>query len=592
MTLVDLERPLQLGQLRARRTIEPPQGERGQDVFVGGQRRSGLRVELTGLLHAGGSEERRPRAPGRRLIDPTRRLVAATGVELGQRKSQYGTARLDRVRDASHHPIDALLQQGRVLVLGQVLHLVEQSLERLQSVDLRAELVQAVDLPTGRNRVCEQARALDGAMLHRAAQIADAGAALDRLLPFADDVGCERERGGDEEHRHRHRGPRPSRDEARCPIDGTDPSRADRLSGEVSLELVGELSARSDPPRRVLLERSQQDRLQVAVPTRQTQRRGVVQGDAADEALRVFERERRAAGDRFMDRGAERVDVATRVERRSVALESLGRHVGERSGEHTLARYARIGLGPGQAEVDEDRHPVVEDHVGRLDVAMDHTGAMRGGERASDLSADLRPLPRSERRLQDFETGSAQPLHRQVQSSLILPQGVDRHDVRMLQRTRHLRLSPESQACLALRPHRVVEDLERDQPPERLLLREIDPTASPGAERGDEPELAESFERQLVRRHGRRSQRPRYHIVQLEPALDRAGDPLVSTTKVFQRDGRACVPLVEELAQHLERAWIEIVPIGVGQRHVAVSDRSGSSPPASARERSARGREY
>ena len=86
--------------------------------------------------------------------------------------------------------------------------------------------------------------------------------------------------------------------------------------------------------------------------------------------------ERRCAGDDAVDRGGQRVDVRGRGRR--PALEHLGCRIGDGRADQALGRLVAAG-DPRDAEVGEQRLTEGRDeHVGRLDVAMQHTGPVGG----------------------------------------------------------------------------------------------------------------------------------------------------------------------------------------------------------------------
>ena len=81
---------------------------------------------------------------------------------------------------------------------------------------------------------------------------------------------------------------------------------------------------------------------------------------------------------------------------RLLAGEPLGGDVGEGSG-HVALRGQRLGLAhPGEAEVEQagrDALPLGEEHVGRLDVAVQDPLGVRVRQRLADLRARLDRVP-------------------------------------------------------------------------------------------------------------------------------------------------------------------------------------------------------
>ena len=122
----------------------------------------------------------------------------------------------------------------------------------------------------------------------------------------------------------------------------------------------------------------------------------------------------------------------------------LGRGVAEALGRNAVPP---IGEVLGDAEVGQIRVPVVvEEHVGRLHVAVDRVGAVRRGERAGELIHDPRRVLRV--RLPAYEdvleAAAAHPSHHEVRATAVAPVVVERNDVRVLQPGNGLRLLLES----------------------------------------------------------------------------------------------------------------------------------------------------
>lgn len=126
---------------------------------------------------------------------------------------------------------------------------------------------------------------------------------------------------------------------------------------------------------------------------------------AVDDLQRVLSWERHPAGEHLVEGDAERVEVGAVVGRPVGASGLLGRQVGQGALEGRAALLRR-GEAGGQAEVAELDHPGVEvdEHVGRLDVLVDHLGGVdlpedvgqRGGGAQEGL--DLHSLLADDRR--------------------------------------------------------------------------------------------------------------------------------------------------------------------------------------------------
>jgi hypothetical protein len=93
---------------------------------------------------------------------------------------------------------------------------------------------------------------------------------------------------------------------------------------------------------------------------------------------------------------------------------------------------------------------LIEQNIGWLDVAMQHAALVRvmhrAGHRRQQLRGPARPLrvPRLAGRVQLAEVAALDEFHAEVMLPLVLPNLVDRHDVRMVEVRRGLRLRPKS----------------------------------------------------------------------------------------------------------------------------------------------------
>ena len=114
---------------------------------------------------------------------------------------------------------------------------------------------------------------------------------------------------------------------------------------------------------------------------------------ARDDRLRARPGERRLAGEHLVQHRAERVDVAARVDR-ALAHRLLGAHVLRRAEREARLRHAlrrrRCCTRERDAEVGDERVPVLQQDVLRLDVAMDDAVPVRVVERVGDLARDAR----------------------------------------------------------------------------------------------------------------------------------------------------------------------------------------------------------
>ena len=155
----------------------------------------------------------------------------------------------------------------------------------------------------------------------------------------------------------------------------------DRAAGQVTVQVVGQFRGRGVPPRRLLLQALQADRLQVAgdpgVDLRGGRRRSLpdLQQGLGDRPAR----ERRPARQEGIEDGPQAVHVGRRRHRPALPRRLLGGHVrrrpDDRAGEGQLA-------GPadplGQPEVaDEGPALFVEQDIGRLEVAVQNAPPVR-----------------------------------------------------------------------------------------------------------------------------------------------------------------------------------------------------------------------
>ena len=109
---------------------------------------------------------------------------------------------------------------------------------------------------------------------------------------------------------------------------------------------------------------------------------------------------------------------------------------------------------PRQTEVAEvGVIGVADEHVLRLDVAVDESGGVRGVERVGDL-AEERQRPRARQRPLADQLGERRPaheLHREVQPVLGLARLVHGDHVRVLERRLQPALAPEALDELGVR---------------------------------------------------------------------------------------------------------------------------------------------
>ena len=208
-----------------------------------------------------------------------------------------------------------------------------------------------------------------------------------------------------------------------------------------------------------------------------------------ERAERGLADERHVAGDGLDEHEAERVEVGAPVEPARGAL--LRRRVA-RGAEHRARRLgpARLGERAGEAEVGDAHDAVlVEEEVGRLDVAVHEPAAVRVLERRGDLAADVRGLRRREPDAgveHPAQRAALEQLEDHERDAVVLAPVVDGHDVRVVQRRRELGLGAEpAQEARVVRKARV-EDLDRDASAQPDVVRGIDAAARACTDRAEQ----------------------------------------------------------------------------------------------------------
>ena len=202
--------------------------------------------------------------------------------------------------------------------------------------------------------------------------------------------------------------------------------------------------------------------------------------------------ERRDAGEAFEEHTAEGVDVRTCVDRAPFDL--LRRDVGDRSDERAFAGEARDrGSVPGQAKVAEIRRLTVaraDQDVGRFDVPMHKTEAVRGVERVSDLCQQVEGalLTDPPGRLDELaQVVSLDVLHREKEDIALLARRVDGNYVRMFEAGGELRLEQEAPPETFIVGELPRQHLDRGLAPQVEVLAEVDGAHGASAEQALDP---------------------------------------------------------------------------------------------------------
>ena len=259
--------------------------------------------------------------------------------------------------------------------------------------------------------------------------------------------------------------------------------------------------------------------------------------------------ERMAPGEVLVQHDPQREDVGGAFGRQSVRL--LGRHV-------THGAQKRSGLGvpfglrrlagkdreaAGEAEIEDLHVAVRTDHqVLGLDVPVDDPFGVGCGEGPGRLSENPRGLLDLRRAVHQRVQGRAvDQLHHDEWPAFVLPQGVDRADVGMVERRGGPRLAEEP-----LQPDVVAgvfrrQELQRDLPVELRIARSIDNPHAPPAQ------LPQHF----ITGHGRRAALRQLH--RRAAAQRKSGpqtrDPGIEREVPFQ----SCVELRKPEAVFLQR---------------------------------------
>jgi hypothetical protein len=253
-------------------------------------------------------------------------------------------------------------------------------------------------------------------------------------------------------------------------------------------------------------------------------RRRLLPHELLHEARVARQLQRQAAGQQLVEEHAERIDVGAAVDvRRQAAVRLLGAHV--RRSPHGNAELRQLGDVQqraverlGQAEID---HPGAgaavfpgDQHIVRLDIAVQHAALVRVLDRRADLHEQLQAVPRGQP-LAVAEVGEGQAgdvLHGEVGIAVVGgARVVDPRDPRMIHQRQHLALMLETESVAAGRAPRT-DDLEGHPAVERLaLLAQVDRAHAALAEQAQDGVMPDPLRhtrrpdrRERGRRQGRR----------------------------------------------------------------------------------------
>ena len=281
-------------------------------------------------------------------------------------------------------------------------------------------------------------------------------------------------------------------------------SRAGRSHGRIrrqALQREREVAGRLEPLLGRLLEAAPDDPLEARRddPVRERQVRRLLPEDRRDDVGARIAGEGLLPREQLVEDGAEREEVAPGVDATSPEL--LGRHVPHRPQDGSRLGGARRRLDPRpraagrfplhlrEPEVEDLEAPVLRDEeVVRLQVPMDDPFLVGGREAVRDLDRPVDRLagrhPRPRDRL--AEGLALEQLGDDVRGAVVLPDVVDRRDVRVVEEPRRERLLLETSHPLGILGERGREHLDRHVPAEARIPRPVDLPHAAGPERRED----------------------------------------------------------------------------------------------------------
>ena len=160
-----------------------------------------------------------------------------------------------------------------------------------------------------------------------------------------------------------------------------------------------------------------------------------------DNRVHAATRERRVAGKHFVQHGAQRIPITSRIDD-AFAHRLLGTHVLRRTKTQPRLRHALAARALHRAcnaDVGNERAAIVQQNVLGLDVAMDHAVPVRVVQRTRDLTCDAQRVGDGELPLA-FQSRAkrlaSHQWHHVVQQPVGLAAVEERQNVRMLQARR------------------------------------------------------------------------------------------------------------------------------------------------------------
>jgi hypothetical protein len=259
-----------------------------------------------------------------------------------------------------------------------------------------------------------------------------------------------------------------------------------RLPTQPAVEIIAQRSRRAVPRLRLTAKAGIDDRGKIAgnrrrrPPHRERRPRQNLNHDVGGGIAAI----RRTSGEQLVQRGTERVDVASAIGRQSPHL--LRRQIVRSPDDFSCRGDAWLVDRSRKAEVDDDRVKrivieSIDEDVRRLQIAMNDLPFMREVNRTRNVTDDRHLLLERELRRELFERLRIDPLHRDVETIALLSDIEDTADVRMI--------DPRLGSCLAQHSGAmfgtiVAEKLERDLSSELVIPRLVNGTASPATANG------------------------------------------------------------------------------------------------------------
>ena len=247
---------------------------------------------------------------------------------------------------------------------------------------------------------------------------------------------------------------------------------------EARLELLREVVHRDKPVAGIFLQRAvdggRDADVHIGTKVEHARRRLVhVLHRDGDEAVAG---ERHASGQKFEEDDPQRVDVGRRLDVAPPRL--LGRDVARRPEDGSGLRHALDLERAGDPEVGHLGLPVpVQDHVLRLDVAVDEPVVVREREAAGDLDRELeRAANRHRPALVEtlLQRLAVDELEDDELPPVLLAAVDDRDDVRVRELCDGARLAAEALHILVVSRVVLMQDLQRDVPLEQGVVRLVD----------------------------------------------------------------------------------------------------------------------